>query len=121
MVGDGNRDALPLVERAPEPGYAAITDGKWRCEGPYRTIHLAAVEATYRGTGLADRLIGFAESLARAQGAVALRVDTHRHNKAMKALLLRRGFVYRGNVRCDEPKRDPRRQAFEKLLGKDET
>ena len=59
-----------------------------------------------------------AEELCRVWGVEDLRVDTHRHNEPMKALLKRRGFQYRGNVRYDEvgEGHDPRRQAFEKVL-----
>ncbi|MBR1497178.1 MAG: tRNA (guanosine(37)-N1)-methyltransferase TrmD [Oscillospiraceae bacterium] len=101
----------------PEASYDLLTDGKWRSEGLYCVLHRNAVEASFRGTGLADRLIEAAEDLARSHGAAALRADTHRHNEPMKALLKRCGFRYRGNilVRAGEG-HDPRRQAFEKLL-----
>ena len=101
----------------PEPAYDALTDGKWRSEAPYCVIHRNAVEASFRGTGLSDRLIAEAERIARATGAAALRVDTHRHNEAMKKLLGRAGFTYRGNILVSIGEgHDPRRQAFEKLL-----
>ena len=57
-----------------------------------------------------------AEQLARESGAHAVRVDTHRHNGAQKKLLERHGYRFCGNILCDEPGHDPRRQAFEKLL-----
>ena len=101
----------------PEPAFAGLTDGKWRCEGPYCVLHRNAVEASFRGTGLSDRLIAEAERIARETGAAALRVDTHRHNEAMKKLLGRTGFTYRGNILVSIGEgHDPRRQAFEKLL-----
>lgn len=64
----------------------------------------------------ADRLMQAAEQLARESGAHAVRVDTHRHNGAQKKLLERHGYRFCGNILCDEPGHDPRRQAFEKLL-----
>ena len=102
----------------PEPVYAGLTDGKWMRDGAYRDIHRCAVGAEYRGTGMADRMFAAAEELTRAMGIDDLRTDTHRHNEPMKALLKRRGFQYRGNVRYDDvgEGRDPRRQAFEKVL-----
>ena len=101
----------------PEPAYTLLTDGKWRTDGPYCVLHRNAVEASFRGTGLADRLMEAAEALARAQGAAALRADTHRHNEPMKALLKRSGCAYRGNILIPVGAgHDPRRQAFEKLL-----
>ena len=50
-----------------------------------------------------------------------LRVDTHRKNKAMQAMLTRNGFQFRGNVlvRIGEG-HDPRRKAFEKVLRRKE-
>ena len=101
----------------PEPVYAGLTDGKWRTEGPYCVLHRNAVEASFRGSGLADRLVAEAEKLTAEQGGRALRADTHRHNEAMKKLMKRCGFTYRGNVVWPVGEgHDPRRQAFEKLL-----
>ena len=55
--------------------------------------------------------------LTRARGINDLRVDTHRHNEAMKKLLARHGFQFRGNILVKEAEgHDPRRQAFEKVL-----
>ena len=65
---------------------------------------------------MADHLMQAAEQLAREGGAHAVRVDTHRHNGAQKKLLERHGYRFCGNILCDEPGHDPRRQAFEKLL-----
>ena len=75
-----------------------------------------AVSADFRGTGMADLLMQEVERLAREGGAHAVRVDTHRHNGAQKKLLERHGYRFCGNILCDEPGHDPRRQAFEKLL-----
>ena len=53
----------------------------------------------------------------RAMGVDDLRADTHRHNEAMKKLLRRSGFQFRGNVLYNVGEgHDPRRQAFEKVL-----
>lgn len=49
---------------------------------------------------------------AEACGSLALRVDTHPDNRAMQALLVREGFVYRGTVRYESPRR-----AYEKTIG----
>ena len=65
---------------------------------------------------MADLLMQEVERLAREGGAHAVRVDTHRHNGAQKKLLERHGYRFCGNILCDEPNHDPRRQAFEKLL-----
>lgn len=105
------------LTEAPESGYDRITDGKWHGEGKYCTLHRMAIEAQFRGTGLSDMLIDFAEETAKARGAECVRTDTHRKNKAMQKLLKRKGYVYRGNVLVSsEPGHDPARQAFEKKI-----
>ena len=106
-----------MLTEAPEPTYDTLTDGKWRTEGKYCTLHRNAVMSEFRGSGMAEKLMASAEALAREKGAAALRADTHRHNEPMKALLRRCGFTYRGNITIPvEPGHDDARQAFEKLL-----
>jgi len=101
----------------PDPNYADLTDGKWRSDGPYCVLHRNAVATEFRGTGLADRLMEAVEALARAAGFDDIRVDTHRKNKAMRALAEKHGYTYRGNVLVNVGEgHDTRRQAFEKLL-----
>ena len=102
---------------APEPAYYALADGRWRADREHAAVlHRNAVSADWRGTGLSDLLMQEVERLARESGAHAVRVDTHRHNGAQKKLLERHGYRFCGNILCDEPGHDPRRQAFEKLL-----
>ena len=117
MIYGGRVAGFFCLTDRPEPSYDALTDGKWYGDGLYCTLHRSAVMAEYRGSGLADRMIAAAEEVARAKGAETLRADTHRHNEAMKALLRRNGFTFRGNILVDsEPGHDPRRQGFEKKL-----
>ena len=119
MTYCGNYAGYFMLTKEPQEEYDGLTDGKWRSAGLYCTLHRTCLAAEYRGSGMAERMMAAAEALARAQGATALRADTHRHNEPMKALLRRSGFVYRGNIRIEpEAQRghDPARQAFEKLL-----
>ena len=105
------------LTEAPESGYDKITDGKWHGEGKYCTLHRMAIEARFRGTGLSDMLVDFADETAKAKDAECVRTDTHRKNKAMQKLFKRKGYVYRGNVLVSsEPGHDPARQAFEKRI-----
>lgn len=105
------------LTEAPESGYDKITDGKWHGEGKYCTLHRMAIEARFRGTGLSDMLVDFADETAKAKGAECVRTDTHRKNKAMQKLFKRKGYAYRGNVLVSsEPGHDPARQAFEKKI-----
>ena len=116
MTCAGVPAAYFCLSTEPEEAYAALTDGKWRLDEPYATIHRSCVAAEYRGTGLSDRVIRAAEALTREMGLRDVRVDTHRHNEAMKKLLRRCGFQFRGNVIYQMTGHDPRRQAFEKVL-----
>ena len=101
----------------PEACYADITDGKWSSDQPYTVLHRCAIARQWRGSGLADRMIGECEKLTMAMGRRWLRADTHKKNKAMQNLLRRNGFQYRGNVLVDAPAgHDPRRLAFELRL-----
>ena len=109
--------AFLVLTPGPEPDYDGLTDGKWHSEMPYMVVHRSAVKSDFRGTLASKALMDEAEALARAQGAAAVRTDTHRKNKAMKDLLAKCGYRFAGNVLVDsEPGHDPRRQAFEKLL-----
>ena len=114
--GDKFAGYFSLSER-PDADYEDLMDGKWRSEEPYCVLHRIAVMAEYRGSGLADRVMGFVEELTREAGRRCIRVDTHRKNKAMTNLLREHGYEYRGNliVFC-EPYHDPKRQAFDKLI-----
>ena len=105
----------------PESCYDNITDGKWGSDEAYCVLHRCAIGAEYRGSGLSDHMMGFAEELCLQRGRKVLRVDTHRKNKAMQAMLARHGFQFRGNVlvRIGEG-HDPRRKAYEKILRRKE-
>ena len=101
----------------PEDDYVNLTDGKWHGSGRYCTVHRTAVAAEFRGTGLSLKIFEFAENIARQNGIFEMRTDTHRKNEAMKKLLRKCGYTYRGNVLVSsEPGHDPKRQAFEKVL-----
>ena len=109
--------AFFVLSTEPQENYDAITDGKWSADLPYCTLHRAAAAKEYRGSGAAQALIRCAEEQARIYGLKCIRVDTHRKNKPMQALLRDSGFRYRGNILVSsEPGHDPRRQAFEKIL-----
>ena len=112
-----DRPGFFVLSPLEEPGYAAITDGKWSADIPYCVLHRAAVAKEYRGSGMSQALMRCAEAQARVYGLKCIRVDTHKKNKPMQNLLRESGFRYRGNILVHaEPGHDPHRQAFEKLL-----
>ncbi len=109
--------AFFVLSRLPEESYEEIRDGKWSGVEPCGVLHRAAVAAEYRGGELSHRMLRCAEEQARAWGLRCLRTDTHKKNKAMRALLQDAGFRYRGNLTIStEPGHDPARQAYEKNL-----
>ena len=111
--------AFFVLSQEEEPSYAEIRDGKWSDDEPYCTLHRAAVAEKYRGTGIAGKLVHFAEEQTLLMGRRRLRTDTHRKNKPMQKLLRDSGFLFRGNVRGkSEPGHDDARQAYEKRLKK---
>lgn len=107
------------LTRTPEEGYEHLTDGKWSTQGSYCALHRLAVAPRFRGSDMSRELMRAALELSRACGVEAVRADTHRKNKPMRALLTAFGFTYRGNVLvASEPGHDPRRQAFDLPLAK---
>ncbi len=105
------------VSVLPEPAYDEIRDGKWTAGVEPCVMHRVAVAAEYRGTGISDALVRFAEARTLELGRRCLRTDTHPKNRAMQRLVRDAGFRYRGNIVIEsEPGHDPRRQCFEKLL-----
>ena len=113
----GKTAAFFVLSDRPEPCYDALTDGRWHGDGPYMVIHRCAVEEEFLGLGVSDRMLAQAERLALERGIGWMRVDTHRKNRAMQALLRRNGYEYRGNVLVSPPEgHDPRRLAFEKEI-----
>ncbi len=119
--GDEIAAYLTLAAR-PEPDYDHIRDGKWTEGVEACVLHRAAVAREFRGSGVADALIRYAEELTRSKGRRCIRVDTHRKNRPMLQLLRGHGFRYRGNITIDsEPGHDPARQCFEKLLKEKKT
>lgn len=117
MTYGGRVAAFFTLSRYPEACYNALTDGKWSKDGPYCVIHRSAVAAQFRGTGMSDRMMEAAEGLTRSFGIGAIRADTHKKNKAMRTLLEKHGYSFRGNVLVSvEDGQDARRQAFEKVL-----
>ncbi len=106
--------AFFVLTLGPEPGYDQITDGKWHSGEDYCVLHRAAVKSDFRGTSVASELFDFAVLEAKKRGASALRTDTHRKNKPMRALLEHKGCRFAGNILItSEPGHDNRRQAFE--------
>lgn len=60
--------------------------------------HRMAIDVSYRRQGIALLLFKKAEDLAREIGYPYVRVDTNSGNNAMRALLLKAGFLLKGEI-----------------------
>lgn len=74
----------------PEPTYEEI-NGKWISDLPYGTIHRLASSGNV--PGVAERCFEFCQSIIPN-----LRADTHKDNKLMQHMLIRKGFQYCGII-----------------------
>ena len=100
-----------------EKSYETITDGKWTEGLEAVVLHRGAVAKKYRGSGIAEKMMHFVDSLTLERGFRCVRTDTHRKNKAMQRLLRESGYRYRGNLQVIvEPGHDPARQGYEKII-----
>ena len=98
LEGDAVRGTAAL-SLAHEADYDQTDSGGWVCSGPYAVIHRLALADAARGTGLIDEIFSVMEGLAAEAGRSCLRIDTHAGNLAMRAVLRRNGFCYRGEIR----------------------
>ena len=114
---EGKTAGMFTLSTLPENAYDGIRDGKWTNGVSFCVLRHAALAPEYRGTGLAEMLLHFAEEQARQLGVRSIRTDTHARNKPMVRLLRENGYRYRGNIlRSCGDGHDPARQCFEKLL-----
>ena len=95
-----------------DDAYENIRDGAWdNTHDSYIAIHGVAIDAAFRGQGLAGGFIGGLIAIAEDMGYRDIRIDTHPMNTIMQKVILRAGFVYRGMVEFDMP--DGKRKAYQ--------
>lgn len=113
--------ATAAIDFAGEPTYDVI-DGAWltassSTDPSYGVIHRIATAAQARRRGISRFLLNQAENLARARGALSLRIDTHPGNGPMQRMVTSCGYTLCGVIQIDltrEATKD--RLAYEKLL-----
>ncbi len=118
FVDDGELCGAVTLYELKDECYEKIYNGKWLTDGENTAaIHRVMVGNNSRGKGIGRLILSFAESLAKEKGYSSLRIDTHKDNESMCALLEKCGFSYCGVVHMDGPE-NPRmfRIAYEKLL-----
>lgn len=81
-----------------EPTYDVIREGAWHTPEPYAAIHRVAVNAAFRGSGIADTLMQAAEGVILNKQVYAARIDTHPQNVVMQRMLLRNGYLQCGSI-----------------------
>lgn len=74
-----------------DPTYRVITDGAWRNDDPYATIHRLGSDGAL--PGFTGRCFDFCKGLCPD-----LRADTHEHNTVMQHLLEKNGFLRCGTI-----------------------
>jgi ribosomal protein S18 acetylase RimI-like enzyme len=94
--------AIPLTG---EEAYKQLPDEAWHTNERYVVVHRLCVDGTLRRQGIAMQLMSHAMELAHANGMDGFRIDTHRGNIRMLALVEKLGFQYCGIVRYDSGER----------------
>lgn len=114
---DGTLAAMTCLSTAREPEYDTLQSGAWLTQSlPYATTHRTMVASRFRSTGLSDRLFEEAERRAKEKGCGSIRVDTHRDNSAMRALILRHGYTECCTFLLPYPDSSPERIGYEKII-----
>ena len=90
-LDDGAIAAVFSLVEGEDPTYQSIYDGAWLKDGPYVTVHRICVAKQGQGVG-AFCLQWCLEQCGN------LRIDTHRDNQPMQALLKKCGFTYCGRI-----------------------
>lgn len=70
----------------------------WSSRKDFMVIHRMAVDPAYRRNGVGRELMTFAEELALKSNIAYLKTDTNSINKKMKALFLKCGYNFIGEI-----------------------
>ncbi|HEY5586055.1 MAG TPA: GNAT family N-acetyltransferase [Ruminiclostridium sp.] len=113
LLKDNNVVGTIAVTFDGEKTYDSIYDGEWISNHEYAVIHRIAVDANYKGLGLASVIIKNTEEICFNKGVHSIKVDTHRENVSMQKLLQKNRFQYCGIIYLEDKSK---RIAFEKTL-----
>lgn len=87
-----------------EPAYLQI-ENEWLYGKEYVVVHRLCVDREYRRSGIALKLMKHAADIARTAQHNAFRIDTHRGNIRMLAMLSKLGFREAGTILYDSGER----------------
>lgn len=96
-VGIIDSKIVGVIAITPEqsPEYA---DVGWNLSEEALVTHRLAVDPDLQGSGLAKKMMNYAEELANERNIRVLRVDTNSENKATQALFPKLGYQYSGTI-----------------------
>lgn len=102
LMVDHEVAGIAILLTRPEPTYKSIV-GAWRNDyEKYATIHRLAISTKFRDHHLAKFFISNLISRGMMLGIHNFRIDTHKANKRMQALIKHSGFKYCGIVQIDQ-------------------
>ena len=88
-----------------EEAYNQIPDHEWNTTRDYVVVHRLCVRRSYTKAGVAMSLMEHAAQIAKEHGYTGFRIDTHRGNIRMLAMLEKFGFSYVGIIHYDSDER----------------
>lgn len=113
LLKENNIVATVAVSFNGEKNYETIYEGNWLTSGEFAVIHRIAVDNSYKGLGLATKIIKNVEKLSLNNEVHSIKIDTHEENISMQNLLKKNGFKYCGIIYLEDKSK---RIAFEKIL-----
>lgn len=99
MTDDDMPVAICAISFDGEPAYDYI-EGAWLTPSGtrYAVAHRGALAPEYQGRGLTGEWFAYIVETARKNGAVSVRIDTHKDNAAMRKVFTNAGFKECGVV-----------------------
>ena len=92
MTDNGKVIGTVAISFREEENYKLIKEGRWLNEDhDYAVVHRVAVDDSYRGQGIAGKLIGQVK-LLKHDGIKSVRIDTHKNNLPMQRTIYKCGF-----------------------------
>ena len=92
-------------------------DGSWADNGFYCSVHRLCVDGENLKAGIASAMLAAAELIAKEQGYLNMRIDTHKDNAAMRSVVEKNGYVHCGTIKLIGGEEDgAKREAYEKIL-----
>ncbi|MEG0325900.1 MAG: GNAT family N-acetyltransferase [Cellulosilyticaceae bacterium] len=119
----GSNELYVIEDQRLVVGFACINTNQspeyqsliWTTAPKAYVVHRLAIDPTRTGKGYATQLMNFAETHAKSQNTLAMRIDTFSQNTFAQQLFQKLGYTYIGEVFFDR-KEEPF-YCYEKHLG----